>query len=245
MSSLETRKIEPLSGTTVTLGEAGDTVTAPTGVIVKTNTVKDAGGNTLFISDGAGTLSSVNSAIEGSMIFISSQTASSSSSLSFTSGIDSTYDEYVFYYVNMNPATNRAKFLFQVNASGQSGFNEVMTTTSFIAYNAESGGTPSLGYRTGADQSQGTAYQKLSEEISNASKGSTSGEFKLFAPSSTASVKHFYQRSDDYNDTGSGIYDNSSFTAGYINVTDAITEIDFKMDTGNINAGTIYLYGVN
>ena len=72
MSSLETRKIEPQSGTTVTLGEAGDTVTVPTGVIVKTNTVKDAGGNTLFTSDGAGTLSSVNSAIAGSMIFISS-----------------------------------------------------------------------------------------------------------------------------------------------------------------------------
>ncbi len=243
MSSLETRKIEPATGTTVTLGAGGDTVLVSANQL-KTNTVKDAGGNTIFTSNGSGTLSSVNSAIAGSMIFISSQTASSSSSLSFTSGIDSTYDEYVFYYVNMNPATNRAKFLFQVNASGQSGFNETMTTTSFVAWHNEADTSTSLQYRTGADQAQGTAYQKLSEEISNASKGSTSGEFHLFSPSSTTYVKHFYQKSDDYNDTGSGIYDNASFTAGYINVTAAITEIDFKMDTGNINAGTIYLYGV-
>ena len=89
-------------------------------------------------------------------------------------------------------------------------------------------------------------YQKLSEEISNASKGSTSGEFHLFAPSSTTYVKQFYQRSSDYNDTGGGaIYANASFTAGFINVIPAITEIDFKMDSGNIDAGTIYMYGIS
>ena len=57
MSSLEAKKITPATGTTVTLGAAGDAVTAPAGVTVKTNTVKDAGGNTIFTSDGSGTLS--------------------------------------------------------------------------------------------------------------------------------------------------------------------------------------------
>ena len=244
MSSLETRKIEPATGTTVTLGAGGDTVLVSASQL-KTNTVKDAGGNTLFTSDGAGTFSSVNSAIAGSMIFISSQTASASSSLSFTSGIDSTYDEYVFYYTNIHPATDRAKFLFQVNASGQSGFNETMTTTSFIAFHNEADGSTALGYRTGADQAQGTSYQMISEEIANDNDSGTSGEFHLFAPSSTIYVKHFYQQSSDYNDTGSGaIFSNASFTAGYTNVTAAITEIDFKMDTGNIDDGTIALYGI-
>ena len=81
MSSLETRKIEPQSGTTVTLGEAGDTVNVPTGGIVKTNAVKDSGGNTLFQSDGAGTLSSVNAELGGAMEFISSHTASGATSI--------------------------------------------------------------------------------------------------------------------------------------------------------------------
>ena len=248
MSTLETRKVEPLSGTSVTLGAAGDAVTMPAGVTVKTNTVKDAGGNTIWTSNGSGTLSSVNSGLTGNMVFISSQTASSSASISFTTGLDNTYDEYIFYYIAIRPATNRAKFLFQVNASGQTGFNEEMTTTSFIAYNrAASAGSTSLGYRTGADQVPADKiYQKLSEEISNVSKGCTSGEFHLFTPSNTTYLKRFYQKSHEYNDTGGGsIYSNASYTAGYINVTAAITEIDFKMDTGNIDKGTIYMYGIS
>ena len=245
MSTLKATTIEPATGTNVTLGTTGDTVALP-GNTLALDTWKDSGGNTLFTSNGSGVVSSVNSGLAGAgPVLIQSQTASGDASISFTSGIDSTYDKYMFVYVNIHPATNRAKFLFQVNVSGESGFNESMTTTSFTAYNAESGGTPVLGYRTGADQANGTAYQKLSEEISNASKGSTSGEFHLFAPSSTTYVKQFYQRSNDYNDTGGGaIYSNESFTAGYINVTGAITEVSFKMDSGNIDAGTIKLYGV-
>ena len=106
MSTVETRKFEPATGTAVNLGASGDAVTLPAGVTLQTNTIKDSGGNTIFTSDGAGNLSSVNSALQGNMVFISSQTASSSSSLSFTSGIDSTYDEYVFYFVGCHPDTD-------------------------------------------------------------------------------------------------------------------------------------------
>ena len=224
----KTNKISPASGTAFTLGDSGDTFTIPSGV-----TMANSGTASGF---GAGP------------VLIQSQTASSSASISFTTGLDNTYDEYIFYYINIQPATNRAKFLFQVNASGQTGFNEAMTTTSFIAYNrAASAGSTSLGYRSGADQvNSDKIYQKLSEEISNVSKGCTSGEFHLFTPSNTTYLKRFYQKSHEYNDTGGGsIYSNASYTAGYINVTAAITEIDFKMDTGNIAAGTIKLYGVS
>ena len=248
MSSLETRKIEPQSSTTVTLGEAGDTVAVPAGGVVKTNTVKDSGGNILFTSDGAGTLSSVSSPIPGSMTFISSQTASGSASISFTSGIDSTYGEYVFMFTNMNPATNGENFSFQVNAVGQTGYNEVMTTTMFKAYHYESGAA-ALVYEDGHDQNQGTAFQKLTTSIGNASDESASGELHLFAPWSTTYVKQFYARLNQY---ASATYSGDVFTAGYINVagaggstfTTAISEVQFKMTSGNINAGTIALYGI-
>ena len=118
MSTLRSNLIEPLSGTTVTLGASGDAVTIPAGATLKTNTVKDAGGNTLWTSDGAGNLSSVNSALVPGMNFISSATASSSSSVSFTSGIDSTYSEYIFHFVNIRPATDSAFFTFQVSSNG-------------------------------------------------------------------------------------------------------------------------------
>ena len=174
---------------------------------------------------------------------ISTSTASNSSSIDITSGIDSTYDEYMFVLTDMHPETDRQKILFQVNASGQSGFNEVMTTTSFIAYHNESDGNTALGYRSGADQEQGTAYQKITEEIDNDNDSSTAGILHLFSPSSTTYVKHFYHRSSDSNDTGSGMFSNASFSAGYINVTAAIDEISFKFASGNMN-GTIQMYGI-
>ena len=130
MTTLNVNTITP-AGSTLTLGASGDTIVAA--YDIKVNTVKDAGGNTLFISDGAGTLSSVNSALSGSMTFISSQTASNSTSIFFTSGIDSTYDEYVFSFININPTTDGSKFTFQCDAAGNDGYNEEMITTFFDA----------------------------------------------------------------------------------------------------------------
>ena len=240
MSSLETRKIEPLSGTTVTLGEAGDTVTAPTGAIVKTNTVKDSGGNTIFTSDGAGTLSSVNSALQGSMVFISSQTASSIESISFTQGIDSTYDEYVFFLVNIHPSANGYTLRFQGSIDGGSNFTN-MTTTSFYAYHSESGGSTNLTYYAAGDVANGTPTQ-ITYTIGNENDECLSGEMHLFAPSSTTYAKHFYARTSAYGDTNE---EWDVYTAGYLNTTTAIDSVKFDMSSGNIDAGTIYLYGVN
>ncbi|MDP6772274.1 MAG: hypothetical protein QF704_16330 [Anaerolineales bacterium] len=241
MSTLETKKIEPLSGTSVTLGAAGDAVTMPAGVTVKTNTVKDAGGNTIWTSDGSGTVSSVNSALQGNMVFISSQTASSSSSVSFTSGIDSTYDEYVFYFVGINPATDSVEFSFQVNATGQSGFNETMTTTWHQAYHYENNSASGFGYHTGYDQAQGTSYQVFVGSLGSGSNECCAGQLHLFSPASTTYVKHFYSR---LNENTANDISGDRWSAGYINTTSAITEIDFKMSSGNINEGTIYLYGI-
>ena len=63
MSTVETRKFEPYTGTALNLGASGDAVTLPAGVTLKTNTIKDSGGNTIFTSNGSGTLSSVNSSL--------------------------------------------------------------------------------------------------------------------------------------------------------------------------------------
>ena len=107
MGTLRTKTIEPATGTTLTLGASGDSITVSSDSI-KTNTFKDAGGNTLFTSDGAGTLSSVNSSLVGGAgpVLISTSTASGASSIDITSGIDSTYDEYMFVFTDINPATD-------------------------------------------------------------------------------------------------------------------------------------------
>ena len=101
MSKIRSSVIEPATGTTLTLGASGDTVAVSSDAI-KLNTLKDSGGNTLFTSNGSGTLSSVNSGLSGAgPKLLQSQTADGSSTVSFTSGIDSTYDKYMFVFINI------------------------------------------------------------------------------------------------------------------------------------------------
>ena len=177
----------------------------------------------------------------GGLNLISTQTASSSANLSFTSGINSTYKEYIFKFYNIHPSTT-ANFTFQVNASGQTGFNETITSSVFRAQHTESGSTASLDYKTNLDQAQGTSYQVIGEQISAGSDESCSGKLHLFDPSSDTFVKHFMTNFSGYVD---GTTSHNNFTAGYINTTSAITEIDFKMSSGNIDSGVIIMYGVS
>ena len=172
---------------------------------------------------------------------IATATASASATLEFTSGINSPYDAYEFRFENMHPATDSTHFQFQVNAVGQTGFNEVMTTTFFWAYQNEAGNSTSLQYVTAYDQAQGTAYQTLGVYAGNDNDQSTSGVLTLYAPSSTTYVKHFTAKTNTYYVAD---YSMNNHTAGYINTTAAIDEISFAMSSGNIDAGQIKMYGI-
>jgi hypothetical protein len=180
-------------------------------------------------------------AIEGgSMVLLSTQTASGDASISFTTGIDSTYKEYMFIFNNIHPAS-QSNFTFQVNASGETGFNETITSTVFRARHFESGASAAIDYITSTDQAQGTSYQAIVEQIATGNDESCSGTLHLFNPSDTTYVKHFITNLSAYMD---GNTSHNYFTAGYINTTSAITEIDFKMSTGNIDDGTIQMFGI-
>jgi hypothetical protein len=210
--------------------------------------------NSLNVTPTAGKAVGFNSSADGleatlsggSMRFISKSTASSSSTISFTSGIDSTYKEYLFIFNNIHPASV-SQFTFQANASGGSGYNETITSTSFQSFHREDDSSTSLNYRTGDDQAQGTSFQILTNNVGDDADQSCSGTLHLFNPSSTTFVKHFISRIQVYRSTGSSAEASSveGFTAGYFNTNSAIDEIQFKMSSGNIDAGTITLYGIN
>ena len=177
----------------------------------------------------------------GNLILISSQTASSSSSISFT-GINGTYKEYQFYFINIRPATNNVDFQFNGSTDGGSNYNVTKTTTFFTAYHNEAGNDTSLGYDLGYDLAQSTAYQNITNDISNSADKNTSGSLTLFNPSSTTYVKHFIGRNNNNYNTG-GYFQDSNL-AGYFNTTSAINAVRFQMSSGNIADGTIALFGV-
>ena len=174
------------------------------------------------------------------MTLITTNTSSNAASSSFTSGIDSTYKLYIFKFYDVNPATNSVQFSFQGNASGQSGYNETMTTTFFRSLHAEDDSGTGLGYETGYDQAEGTSFQTIVGQQGNGGDESCVGTLWLFNPSNTTYVKHFYARTQEYFE---GTHSIDNYTAGYFNVTAAITNIQFKMSSGNMD-GVIKMYGV-
>jgi len=177
----------------------------------------------------------------GALVLLSTQTASSSASLSFTSGIDSTYDSYVFKFINIHPQNDQINLTFQGSTDGGSNYNITMTTTFFWAYHNEADTQAVLGYFTGYDQAQGTGFQIITEAVGNANDENTCGTLQIFNPSSTTYVKHFLCRSQT--SEGSG-YSTDGYTAGYFNTTSAINAIQFKFSSGNIDDGIIKMYGV-
>jgi len=174
----------------------------------------------------------------GSLTHISTATASSSASIEFTSGIDSTYKEYVFYFVNIHPATNNVTLQFQCSTDGGSNYNTTLTSTIFRTYHEENDASAGLGYKTDQDQAQGTGFQIISQSISNNNDDCFGGNLSLFNPSSTTYVKHYMSRVV-------ANYVTEAYTAGYFNTTSSINAIRFQMSSGNIDSGQILLFGVN
>ena len=172
--------------------------------------------------------------------FISSQTASNSASISFTSGLDSTYKAYKFVFVNINPATDNVFFDFNLSTDAGSNYNVTKTTTAFRAYHTEGGAAPTLEYYPSIDLAQSTSFQNIVGEAGSGADESISGSLTLFNPSSTTYVKHFLTNSNQntYHDLTM-----NTFIAGYGNTTSAVNAVRFQMSSGNFD-GTIYLYGI-
>ena len=177
----------------------------------------------------------------GSLTHIATQTASSSSSIDFTSGIDSTYKEYIFYFVNIHPSEDNRHFSVNFRDGG-SNFDATKTTTYIKVRHGEDGSLGSLVYDDGNDLAQSTGDQKLHESLGYDNDQNLSGQLILFNPSSTTFVKHFIT---NINASAGVNVSDQVLASGYCNVTAAIDGVQFKMSSGNIDSGQILLFGLN
>ena len=178
----------------------------------------------------------------GAMTLLETQTASSSSTISFTSNIDDTYDEYVFKFYDIHPATDNTYLTFQADTGTNTSYNQTITSTFFKSLHDESDGTTALSYDTSSDLAQSTSFQHLSRNVGNDNDQSIAGTLQVFSPSSSTFVKHFISRTNVYTNDD---YSIDSAIAGYFNTTTALTRFQFKMASGNMDAGVIKLYGIS
>jgi hypothetical protein len=177
----------------------------------------------------------------GGMVLLSTQTASASASISFTTGINSTYKEYQFWFINIHPSQDGTHLTFNMSTDSGSNYNVTKTSSAFMAYHKEDDTDTLLTYRTDLDLAQSTSFQPIAPFIGFDNDQMANGTLTLFNPSSTVYVKHYISTSCGYADNDSIRND---FMAGYGNTTSAVNAIQFKMDSGNIDAGTILMYGI-
>lgn len=178
----------------------------------------------------------------GNMVLLNTATASSSASLSFNSTyINSTYPIYKFEFINIHPASGDIDFQFNMSADNGSNYNVTKTTTVFRAYHRENGAGFSLSYVTGLDLAQSTSFQTLAGTVDGDADSSCVGSLTLFNPSNTTFVKHFISRMQEVAQQATT---QEFYIAGYGNTTSAVNAIQFKMASGNIDAGQIKLYGI-
>ena len=172
--------------------------------------------------------------------------ASAAANISFVDGassvvLDGTYKEYIFYFNNIHPATNNAHFTFQGSVDTGSNYNVAITSSAFSTEHNEGDSSTDLSYQAGVDLAQGTGFQRITSSNSHSNDDNAAAILHLFEPSSTTFVKHFIITGN----TVASAYTVGTHIGGYFNTTSAIDAIQFKMSSGNIDAGSISLYGVN
>jgi hypothetical protein len=179
------------------------------------------------------------------LVLIKTLTADdSATNLTFVHGtasvvLDATYKTYLFKLINIHPKTDDTNFTVNFRDGGTN-YDATKTSTAFQAYHTEAG-SGALGYVAADDLAQSTGEQVLFEGLGGDADQSLSGEMFLFNPSSTTFVKHYMyracnsQQSDQFR---------VAYKAGYCNVTAAIDGVKFSISSGNIEAGTIKLYGI-
>ena len=177
----------------------------------------------------------------GNLVLISTQTASSSSTISFTSGIDSTYKEYIFKFINIHPSNDNVDFYVNFSVDGGSNYNVTKTTLYFRANHVEDASEESLAYRANEDVADGTGVTIMLQQGGNDNDQSGSGTLHLFDPSNTTFQKHFIARVQGMAHNDQIL---SDFMAGYLNTTSAIDAVQFSIEAGTIDSGTIKMYGV-
>ena len=185
---------------------------------------------------------SSNATGTGAMTLLSTQTASSSATISFTRGIDSTYKEYIFKFYDIHPSNDGEEFTFQADTGTNTSYNQTITSTYFLAEHNEAGTSTGLTYQTSRDLAQATSFQHFGVDTGNDNDQASSGFLHIFDPSSTTFVKHFMGTLQQAHQNDLSLV---GYVSGYWNTTTAITRVQFKMSSGTIDAGVIKLYGVS
>ena len=241
MTKIYTDSIEPASGTTLTIGESGQNTVLP-GNDLRANVVQDLGGNAIFTSNGSGVLSGLNSAFGSPIVLIQSQTADDVASLTFSTGITSTYKAILFKCLNMRGTDTYTHLGFHTSTDGGSSYAVLATSGYWHSYVTSAGNSydPSMDNTTQQYNATGVCY--LSESMGDAATETAYAEVCIWNPAGTTYTKGWTSSTTNTNTAGTNF--KRGYVGGWFDTTSAINTVKWQYSTGNIIAGTIKLYGI-
>ena len=176
------------------------------------------------------------------VVLLASTTISADANIAYTDVLTSAYKEYIFGFIDIHNQTDDANFTFNGSDDTSShSYDVIKTTTNWESGMAENTGSPAVGISASRDLAQSTAYQQIYGGTDHSDDSSVNGYLHIFNPASTTFVTQFYS---EMHGVHNGYTAKRFFLAGYFNITGAITAVDFKQSSGNLDTGTIKVWGV-
>ena len=171
-----------------------------------------------------------------------------SDTFDFTTGIDDTYDVYVFELSGMIPH-GTVQLSFQVDTGTNTNYNITNTSMVLSWYHGHDGAAGAGGHGGPTDNDTGfikfTPPQKGSGDPGDfQTRGAQGGYLYLFNPSSSTFEKHWMAKMSGTGAAGATQYVEVYESAGYFQTTTAITRVRFKYSAGKIDSGRITMFGL-
>jgi hypothetical protein len=188
----------------------------------------------VLTSAGTGSAPSWVTASAGALTFISSVTASSSATVSFTN-IGATYGTYMITFTRVIPATNNVRLRVRTSTNNGSSYDSGATDYRYAYFDAKSNNTTSgFGDTTSYIELQGSS---LSNDVN---VNGLNGFFYLYGPSTAGYVQNSWNTS--HVNTSTDVV--MTVGAGGTMLISDVDAIQFFMGSGNIASGTFRLYGI-
>lgn len=170
----------------------------------------------------------------GSLVLIASATASSSAAIDFTSGITSSYDEYVVTFANVLPATDNVDLWVRTSSNAGSSFDSAAGNYQHVC-SSVTAPTTAVTSGSSSDTKCVIAYG-----VGNTAGYGVSGKLHLYQPSAATQVR-FTVSVSAVTAANTLRMDNSS---GHRHTNADVDALRFLFSSGNIASGTFHLYGV-
>lgn len=172
-------------------------------------------------------------------VLLDEQIASASATLEFTTGIDATYDRFMFVLSNIRPVSDGVNLRAEMSDDAGSTWKTGATDYELNRTNRQSD-TAGL---VSVNNSQGTTGIGVGSGVGNAAGEGISGEVILLSPAETQNT-YIIANMVFFDDTATAVLVRAETVGAYNAAAVAITGLRFVFSSGNIASGRIALYGL-